>query len=165
MLRISLDIDECFTVYGSGSNTSGKYASIALIYIFQGFYSFGVSPMIALYPQEISYYKIRAAGAAICRGVSVTFSLIFSFAMSYAMENLGWKFYMINGSWDIIFVLIIYIAWVETKGLGLEEITAKFEGRTILEGSELKRNQGAADSPEFGTIEEKIHTKVQAGAL
>lgn len=46
--------------------------------------------------------------------------------MSYAMGDLGWKFYIINAFWDILFLLIIYFVWIETRGLTLEEIAIKF---------------------------------------
>jgi hypothetical protein len=53
--------------------------------------------------------------------------------MAYAMADLGWKFYLINASWNLIFLAIAYFTFVETKGLTLEEISAKFEGPSILE--------------------------------
>lgn len=46
--------------------------------------------------------------------------------MSYAMADLGWKFYFINASWDVIFLVIIYFTWIETRRLSLEEIAVKF---------------------------------------
>lgn len=49
-----------------------------------------------------------------------------TFAMSYAMDNLGWKFYMINASWNIVFLAIVYFTWVETRRMPLEEIALKF---------------------------------------
>jgi hypothetical protein len=58
-----------------------------------------------------------------------------SFAMSYAMANLGWKFYIINASFDFLFLAAAYFLFVETNGLTLEEITAKFEGTMTLEGT------------------------------
>lgn len=51
-----------------------------------------------------------------------------SFAMGYAMQNLGWKFYIINASYNILFFAAVFFLWPETKGLTLEEITVKFEG-------------------------------------
>lgn len=51
-----------------------------------------------------------------------------SFALAYAMENIGWKFYFINAAWDFVFLVIAYFTFVETKGLKLEEINVKFEG-------------------------------------
>lgn len=61
--------------------------------------------------------------------------LLASFAMAYAMADLGWKFYLINASWDLVFLVIAYFTFVETKGLKLEEIAAKFEGSQILEAA------------------------------
>lgn len=55
--------------------------------------------------------------------------------MAYAMADLGWKFYLINASWDLVFLVIAYFTFVETKGLKLEEIAAKFEGSQILEAA------------------------------
>jgi hypothetical protein len=36
---------------------------------------------------------------------------------------------MINASWDVVQVAFVAYFWVETKGLTLEEIDAKFEGK------------------------------------
>lgn len=50
--------------------------------------------------------------------------------MAYAMEDLGWKFYFINAAWDLVFLVLAYFTFVETKGLTLEEIALRFEGST-----------------------------------
>jgi hypothetical protein len=52
--------------------------------------------------------------------------------MAYAMADLGWKFYFINAAWDFVFLIIAYFTFVETKGLELEEINAKFEGTEVI---------------------------------
>jgi len=52
-----------------------------------------------------------------------SYSLLASVTMAYAMANLGWKFYFINGAWHFVFLVIAYCTSVETKGLGLEEST------------------------------------------
>lgn len=44
------------------------------------------------------------------------------------MQDLSWKFYFINAAWDFVFLIIAYFTFVETKGLKLEEINAKFAG-------------------------------------
>lgn len=46
--------------------------------------------------------------------------------MSYAMADLGWKFYMINASWNVIFLAVVYFFWVETRRVPLELIAIKF---------------------------------------
>lgn len=81
--------------------------------------------------------------------------LVFVFIMPIGLENIGWKMYMVNASWDIIILGLIVsdhshsfrkprscwygymlirsytqvVYWVETKGKTLEEIDAIFEGQ------------------------------------
>lgn len=58
--------------------------------------------------------------------------------MSYAMANLGWKFYIINASYNFLFLAAAYFLFIETEGLTLEEITAKFEGPVVLQGETVE---------------------------
>lgn len=51
-----------------------------------------------------------------------------SFAMSYAMADLSWKFYIINASYNILFFIAVYFLFVETKGVSLEQIAILFDG-------------------------------------
>jgi hypothetical protein len=51
--------------FGSGStNTSGIYGTVASIFLFQGSYAIGITPLTLLYPPEILNYAIRANGMA-----------------------------------------------------------------------------------------------------
>lgn len=49
-------------------------------------------------------------------------------AFPIALEQIGWKTYMINGAWDVLQVVFVIIFWVETKGKTLEEIDELFDG-------------------------------------
>jgi hypothetical protein len=79
------------------------------------------------------------------RGPKLWSRLLLVFIMPIALENIGWKMYIINGSWDIIVLVIVVrsktlaclqrlmilsqvLFWVETKGKTLEEIDAIFDG-------------------------------------
>ncbi|KAM0282402.1 hypothetical protein ACHAQH_003083 [Verticillium albo-atrum] len=140
--------------YGESSNESGIYGTIAVIFIFQGFYAFSITPMTSLYPTEVSPFKLRATGIAIFRMLDSGFGLLASFAMAYAMADLGWKFYFINASWNFVFLIIAYFTFVETKGLKLEEINAKFEGRDFLDGiaEDSSSQEGEASKTKGGDI-------------
>lgn len=74
------------------------------------------------------------------------------------MADLGWKFYFINASWNLVFLIIAYFIFVETKGLSLEEISAKFEGPGILEAV-------TEDSASQEVESEKVVGKVDAKAV
>lgn len=56
-----------FEAYGESGNTSGIYGTLAVIFIFQGFYAFSITPMTSLYPTEICQFKLRTTGIAIFR--------------------------------------------------------------------------------------------------
>lgn len=60
------------------------------------------------------------------------------------MADLGWKFYLINASYNIVFLIIIYLTWVETKGIPLEEIALKFEGTTAFADTNIPTISGEA---------------------
>ncbi|EWC46727.1 hypothetical protein DRE_03972 [Drechslerella stenobrocha 248] len=113
-------------VYGNSNDASAAYGTISLIFLSSGFYSFSITPMTSLYPAEVCQYKLRAAGAAVFRFFDSAFGLLASFTTSLALSNLGWKFYLINASWNVIFFVFVYFFFVETKGLNLEEIAVRF---------------------------------------
>ncbi|KAF7543072.1 hypothetical protein G7Z17_g11041 [Cylindrodendrum hubeiense] len=143
--------------YGESTNESGIYGTIAVIFLFQGFYAFSITPMTSLYPTEVSQYKLRATGIAIFRMLDSGFGLLASFCMAYAMADLGWKFYFINASWNLIFLVIAYFIFVETKGLTLEEISAKFEGPGILEAvREDSSSQEIVSEKGAGKVDTKL---------
>ncbi|KAH6986999.1 MFS sugar transporter-like protein [Ilyonectria destructans] len=121
--------------YGQSDNNSGIYGVVASIFLFQGSYAVGITPLTVLYPPEVLNFSIRSNGMA-AWSFSVTCGGVFSvFVWPFAMEPLGWKSYMINAAWDVVQFLFVAYFWVETKGLTLEEIDAKFD---LLEQRDAK---------------------------
>jgi sugar porter (SP) family MFS transporter len=115
--------------FGSSNNTSGIYGTVAVIFLFQGAYSFGWTPLLYLYPPEVLNYPIRANGMGLFTFVLNGVALLFVFSFPFAMASLGWKTYMMNASWDVLEVVYMWFYWVETKGKSLEEIDEVFEGK------------------------------------
>lgn len=124
----------CFFILGGfvkkwgtdATNHSAQYATIMWMFLFNGFYNFCFTPIGTLYPAEVFPTNIRAAGMTFRHFWDSGFGLLAAFVLSLAMNAVGWKFYMINAGYDIIFLPIIYYTWVETKGLTLEEIANQF---------------------------------------
>lgn len=111
-----------------GASTRLVYGDVAVMFLFQGFYSIAWTPLLYLYPPEVMNYSIRANGVAFSLLVSNGLTLVFVFIMPIGIANIGWKMYMVNASWDIVSLALIVLFWVETKGKTLEEIDAFFEG-------------------------------------
>jgi hypothetical protein len=60
--------------------------------------------------------------------------------MPIALANIGWKMYFINGSWDILILVIMAVWWIETKGKTLEEIDEAIEGRRYSRATDIGVN-------------------------
>jgi MFS family permease len=51
--------------YGTSDNKSGVYGTIACIFLYLGAYSFGITPLTAMYAPEVLPYNLRATGTAV----------------------------------------------------------------------------------------------------
>ncbi|KLP13821.1 hexose transporter protein [Fusarium fujikuroi] len=145
-------------LYGSSTDTSAIYGTVACIFLFQGGYSFGWTTLLVMYPTEVLNFSLRANGMAIYTFTSNSAGVFATFIMPFALENIGWRMYIINASWDILEVLFVAFFWVETKRRSLEEIDALFgpSGHLTvddtIEGHELKE-------PHTSTRLDKIESK------
>ncbi|KAK7469204.1 hypothetical protein VKT23_003694 [Stygiomarasmius scandens] len=108
-------------------NAARSNAGITFIFLFMVVFSFGWTPMQALYPAEVLGYEARAKGLAFLNICSQAATTINTFGLPVALGKLGWKVYLIWVCWDAFECVIIYFFVVETKGLTLEEITEVFE--------------------------------------
>lgn len=109
-------------MYGESNNKAGQYATIFFMFLFNGCYNFSITPLNCLYPSELFPMKTRAAGTTIFKFWNSGFGLLGTFILPIAMTRIGWKFYVINASYDVVLLALAYMYWVETKGMSLEEI-------------------------------------------
>lgn len=91
----------------TGASKSLVYGDVAVMFLFQGFYSIAWTPLLYLYPPEIMNYSIRANGLAVSQLSLNALALVFVFIMPIGLNNIGWKMYMVNGSWDIVILVLI----------------------------------------------------------
>lgn len=118
-------------LYGSSPYTPGVYGTVASIFLFQGSYSLGWTPLSVLYPPEVLNYNIRSTGMGIYTFLANGCGLLVPFAFPFALDALGWKTYMINGVWDFVQIAIVLIWWVETAGRTLEQIDETLDGKKV----------------------------------
>ncbi|GLB38423.1 putative general substrate transporter [Lyophyllum shimeji] len=109
------------------ANAAQANAGITFVFLFMVVFSFGWTPMQALYPAEVLSYQARAKGLAFLGICAQVATLINTFGLPVALEKIGWKVYVIFLVWDVFEVIVIYFFLVETKGLTLEEINEVFE--------------------------------------
>ncbi|KAK7691062.1 hypothetical protein QCA50_006165 [Cerrena zonata] len=103
-------------------------ATVPFVFIFYFFYDIAYTPMLIAYTLEILPFNIRAKGFAIMN-LSVSLTLAFNqFVNPWALDALGWKYYLVYCGWLIIELVFIVTCIVETRGRTLEETAALFDG-------------------------------------
>jgi hypothetical protein len=143
---------------GVQASTGSKVSSgvtVAMIYLFQSIYSFGWTPLQALYPVEVLSFEMRAKGMAFsgmfvtagktpskscdrCMILTRSGTLVNQFGFPVALDNIKWKTYAVFLVWCFIQAGIIYLLMPETKNRTVSQnIVSKIE-HTLTEGSSLR---------------------------
>ena len=60
------------------------------------------------------------------------------FAFPFAIADIGWKAYMINGAWDTLELVVIAWHWGEAEGRTLGEIDAQLDGVKHSDAQDLE---------------------------
>ena len=146
--------------YGESTNTSAIYATVAMIFLAQGSYSFGWTPLAVMYPPEVLNYSIRSIGMSWFVTWQNMILLIPIFAFPIAIENIGWIIYMLNGGFDVLVIAFIAWYWVETRNLSLEEVGQLFEPHIGAEliGVDAAMQEANAKGVPVLDIKEKVVT-------
>lgn len=103
------------------------YGNVAVMFLFQGIYSVAWTPLFSLYPPEIANFLIRAHTVAVTQFGQNLCGTLLVLVTPIALQTIGWKMYIINASWDVGMVALIWYFWVEIKGKSLEEIDTIFD--------------------------------------
>ncbi|KAH0831740.1 hypothetical protein AYO21_06264 [Fonsecaea monophora] len=140
-------------VYGNSTNNSGIYGTVATIFLFQGAYSFGWTPLTVLYPPEVLNYGLRSLGMGIYTFLVNGVGLMVTFSFPFALQAIGWKTYMINGAWDVLELVVVLVFWVETSGRTLEEIDENLDGEVHSEAPKLRAIMGVAPEDREGIVD------------
>jgi len=122
-------------------------ATIPLIFVFYLFYNLAYTPMLITYTLEILPYAMRAKGFALMNLVVSLAQVINQSVDPWALNAIGWKYYLVYCGWlgfELLFV-VLYI--VETRGRTLEETAALFDGEDKLDCPvQMGKNVAADDS-------------------
>lgn len=126
-------------------NSSAARATIAFIFIFGAVYSFGLTPLQALYPVEVLSFEMRAKGMAFSSFSVSAAGLLNQFAWPVALQKIQWHTYIIFIVWCAIQFVIMYFVMPETKKRTLEELDLIFAAKNPVKAS-LKAHKIALDA-------------------
>ncbi|KAJ7158744.1 general substrate transporter [Mycena filopes] len=116
------------SIFNTMHKPAAARATIPIIFLFYFFYDLAYTPMLVAYTLEILPYKIRAKGFAVMNLVVFLTSAFNQFVNPWAIDAIGWYYYLAYLAWLAIELAFIYFYIVETKGRTLEETAILFDG-------------------------------------
>ncbi|KAJ7599054.1 general substrate transporter, partial [Mycena floridula] len=121
-----------------GSNLS--IGVIVSIYLFGIGFSWGMTPLQALYPVECLTNRTRAKGNG-ANFLILNIALVLNtYGISVGIQKIGWHIYLVYIGWLVVELFCVYFFFVETKGRTLEELTEVFESPNPVKASLQKTN-------------------------
>ncbi|KAM0138780.1 hypothetical protein ACHAO1_003379 [Botrytis cinerea] len=149
-------------IYNVQNNTSiakgcGIGAAV-MLFIFEGAFTVGFQATVWVYPSEILPLRLRQRGSSVSTACNWIFNYMIVQVTPIALNNIGYKTYIIFGVLNACWIPIIYLYFPETKGLELEDVDKIFEGSheviETLSGLETgdEEFEGVAASDEEGRI-------------
>lgn len=91
LVWVAVTISTAIFAESNKTNTSAAQASIAFIFIFGAVYSFGLTPLQALYPVECLSFEMRAKGMAFSNLAVSVGGLLNQFAWPVSLQKIGWR--------------------------------------------------------------------------
>ncbi|PSK33666.1 hypothetical protein C7M61_005276 [Candidozyma pseudohaemuli] len=123
----------CSAIFDQTKSVSAGRAVVGFIFIFFFHYDIAYTPLLIGYPTEIFPYSMRSKGVSLVLATTSASLVISSFCNSIAMDNIGWRYYIVFCVILLFAVLNTYFFYPETKGYSLEEIAVLFDGEKVTD--------------------------------
>lgn len=117
-----------------GAFTIGKQSLIYIyIYIETNIGTQGMQSTVWVYPTEILPLRHRAMGSALSTASNWICNFLIVEITPPAIENIGWRTYIIFAVLNFSFLPIVFFWFKETKGLSLEDVDLLFANEQTME--------------------------------
>ncbi|KXH63569.1 hypothetical protein CSAL01_06214 [Colletotrichum salicis] len=99
------------------------------------------------YPPEVLQYSQRAKGVVVVQAIGYAFSFLNLYTTPLAIDRISWRYYAINGGWNLGILFVVTWLFVENKGRTLEEMDEIFDGvvysnNVVIDGQNSKSDLG-----------------------
>lgn len=125
----------CFIIWTALSATYLKTGQasfgigvLVMVFIFNLFNSICWIPLVVAYPLETVTTKQRAVFFAFAMFTINASNFVASYINPIGLQNLSWRYYIVQCVFNGGLLLIIYFTYAETHGLTLEQIATVFDG-------------------------------------
>ncbi|KAF9003948.1 hypothetical protein BDQ17DRAFT_1424917 [Cyathus striatus] len=153
-------------LYNALGKVAAARATIPLIFFFYFFYDIAYTPMLVAYTLEILPYKIRAKGFAVMNLTVMLTSAFNQFVNPWAIDAIGWWYYIVYCAWLIIELVFIVVFIIETKGRTLEETAALFDGEEQQQDLAIMGGDAATMTMTMSRgilVHQEVHTSKSEG--
>ena len=124
----------CFAVVAVGLRYGGpdshnegmSILAVTFIFLYYVFYGLSLLSIPYMYPAEINSQRMRNTGTSIATAVNWIFVYVVVVITPTAIDNIGWKYYLIYAIFNMCFLPIIWRWYIETSNLSLEQIDRLF---------------------------------------
>lgn len=101
--------------------------SVVFIFVYNLFFGISYLHIPWLYPAEINSQAMRNVGTSISTATNWIFVYVIVLVTPDGIQNLGWGFYLMFGIFNFAFLPFIWLFYIETARLSLEQIDRVFE--------------------------------------
>ena len=119
---------------------SSARCGLAFYFLFASAYGISLTPLVSLYPYEVLSYRQRAKGASLYSLTNSAAALVNQFGTPVAMQNIGWKMYLVMACWLAVQTVWAFFTITESRGFTLEELDDIYAARNPVKES-IKRNR------------------------
>ena len=171
----------CYAQSQMFGNPAAGRAVVAFIFIYYICYNSAWSGLLVGYSVEILPFNIRAKGITVMF-LSVDVALWFNqYVNPIALENIGWKYYIVYDVWLAVELAVVYFFYIETRNTPLEgklrshcklleteanvstEIAKHFDGEKALVGGAAATEKGAKLAEEMGLEDTVRESSISKG--
>ncbi|WWD22915.1 hypothetical protein CI109_107410 [Kwoniella shandongensis] len=108
------------------SDSAAGRGATAVLFLYMALFTIGFQAVVWVYPSEILPLRLRQKGSAISTACNWITNYAIVQMTPAALDNIGYKFYIIFAVINAAFLPPIYFFYPETKGLSLEAVDLLF---------------------------------------
>ncbi|KAI1105120.1 general substrate transporter [Jackrogersella minutella] len=144
----------------SDSGGTAGWGFIIMTWLYNISYSFACGPLSWIIPAEIFDTHTRSKGVSMATMVSFAFNTLIGQVTSIAVENVGWRYFVLFAVCNCTNAIFFYLVLPETKRIPLEQMSAVVfhkDAPWIVVGRRYQNYRAAAEAAEVqkGELEAK----------
>ncbi|OZJ01619.1 hypothetical protein BZG36_05531 [Bifiguratus adelaidae] len=123
------------------ANSGLSTGVLAMIFLYQLFYHMA-APAGPTYAMEITPFSLRSKASMLYQLQGQIAGIFNNYVNPIALVAIGWKYYIVYCVILAVWSAVVFFTFPETKGLGLEEVAARFDGADAVVGTAILKRGG-----------------------